>query len=66
MNDKGLCRTSPATPGLLNIYKKGLALMVISPKNWNFGPYLCPHWGLFNYIQSILMISSEPIGRKKS
>ena len=22
MNDKGVCRTSPATPGLLNIYVK--------------------------------------------
>ena len=40
--------------------------MVISPKNMDFLPFLCPLCGLFNYIWSILMISYEPIGRGES
>ena len=44
----------------------GIALMVISPKNWEFCPSLCPHCGLFNHIGSLLMILSQHIGRVKS
>ena len=47
-------------------YIGGFALMVISPKKFNFSPSLCPHWGLFNHMLSLLVISSEPIGRSKS
>ena len=32
----------------------------------NFCPSLCPHCGVFNHIWSILILSSEPIGRGKS
>ena len=32
----------------------------------NFLPSLCPHWGLFNHIWSLLVISSESIGRSES
>ena len=47
-------------------YMGGLALMVISTKNWEFCPSLCPHCVLFNQIWSLLLISSEPIGRGES
>ena len=40
--------------------------MVISPTIGNCCPSLCPHYGLFNHIWSLLMISSEPLGRGKS
>ena len=32
----------------------------------NISPSLCPHLGLFNNIWSLLVISSEPIGRSQS
>ena len=51
---------------IFTIYMGGLALMVISPKFGNFSPPLCPHWGLFNHIRSLLVLSSEPIGRSES
>ena len=47
-------------------YMGGLALMVISQKIGNFSPSLCPHSGLFNNVGSLLVSSSEPIGRSES
>ena len=35
-------------------------------KSGNFCPSLCPHCWLFNHIWSLLINSSEPIGRDKS
>ena len=32
----------------------------------NFFPSFCLHWGLFNHIWSLFVISSEPIGRSES
>ena len=61
--------------GLEKIHKKIQALFAhiwedlpwwLSHKKWEFSPSLCPHLGLFNHIWSLLVISSEPIGRSES